>query len=274
MSYRVYYPKHEENRMKNEGDVLTARKSFIKMFTEQNRTEHQNYVLYELLRSRFDWMNGYIYPDDENIIEVGCGAGLSKFFITNPRLVLTDVLDNSWVDRYEDAMNLSCADNSLDVVIASEMIHHLASPYAFFKQLEGKLKPGGRIIIQDMHNSLIMKLVLRIMRHEGWDDNVNVYDKTAVCNQSDDPWSANCSITMLLFDNKALFEKTFPDLEIIKDTKMECFMFLFSGGVIAKGPRLPLSKSLTKLLSVVDKCCIKMLPGIFACGRSIVIRKR
>ncbi|MCI6655825.1 MAG: hypothetical protein MSH21_11350 [Clostridium sp.] len=39
MSYRVYYPKHEENRMKNEGDVLTARKSFIKMFTEQNRTE-------------------------------------------------------------------------------------------------------------------------------------------------------------------------------------------------------------------------------------------
>jgi len=25
--------------MKNEGDVLTARKSFIKMFTEQNRTE-------------------------------------------------------------------------------------------------------------------------------------------------------------------------------------------------------------------------------------------
>ena len=39
MSYRVYYPKHEENRMKNEGDVLTARKSFIKMFKEQNRTE-------------------------------------------------------------------------------------------------------------------------------------------------------------------------------------------------------------------------------------------
>ena len=40
MSYRVYYPKHEENRMKNEGDVLTARKSFIKQNrTEQNRTE-------------------------------------------------------------------------------------------------------------------------------------------------------------------------------------------------------------------------------------------
>lgn len=46
MSYRVYYPKHEENRMKNEGDVLTARKSFIKMFTEQNRTEQNTRTMF------------------------------------------------------------------------------------------------------------------------------------------------------------------------------------------------------------------------------------
>lgn len=56
MSYRVYYPKHGENRMKNEGDVLTARKSFIKMFTEQNRTEqntrtmlYMNYLEVDLI---------------------------------------------------------------------------------------------------------------------------------------------------------------------------------------------------------------------------------
>ena len=46
MSYRVYYPKHEENRMRNEGDVLTARKSFIKMFTEQNRTEQNTRTMF------------------------------------------------------------------------------------------------------------------------------------------------------------------------------------------------------------------------------------
>ena len=28
-------------------------------------------------------MNDYIRPEDKNIIEVGCGAGLSKFFINN-----------------------------------------------------------------------------------------------------------------------------------------------------------------------------------------------
>ena len=219
-------------------------------------------------------MNDYIRHDDKNIIEVGCGAGLSQFFINTDKLVLTDILDNSWVDRKEDALHLSYPDNSLDIVIASEMIHHLASPYAFFTDMAMKLKPGGRIIIQDMCNSLIMKLALRIMRHEGWDDTVDVFSPKAICNQADDPWSANCSIPDLLFGDTAKFEKEFPMYRVIKSERNECFMFLFSGGVIAKGPRLPLPKSLTKVLAVIDKACVFALPKLFACGRSIVLEKK
>jgi hypothetical protein len=62
-----------------------------------------------------------------------------------------------------------------------------------------KLKPGGRIIIQDIYTSTIMKVALRVMRHEGWSEEVNVFDRAAVCNDPDDPWSANCSIPKLLF---------------------------------------------------------------------------
>ena len=42
MGYKAYYPRHEENRMHNEGDVLTARNHFISMFqsrAEQSRAE-------------------------------------------------------------------------------------------------------------------------------------------------------------------------------------------------------------------------------------------
>ena len=39
MSFKTYFPKHEENRMKNEGDVLTARDNFVSMFIEQSRAE-------------------------------------------------------------------------------------------------------------------------------------------------------------------------------------------------------------------------------------------
>lgn len=183
------------------------------------------------------------------------------------------MLDNTWVDRHEDALNLSYGDNSLDVVIASHMIHHLASPYRFFCHLQSKLKSGGRIIIQDINTSMLMKLALRAMRHEGWDDRADIWNSNAICNQPDDPWSANCSIPKLLFSDIKQFEKVFPGLKIIHSAQNECFMFFCSGGVIAKGPRLPLSKSLTKALSVIDKICVAALPGIFACGRSVVIEK-
>ena len=45
-------------------------------------------------------------------IEIGCGAGFSKFFLENKDLILTDVLDNEWVDEHVDALNLPYADDS------------------------------------------------------------------------------------------------------------------------------------------------------------------
>ena len=44
-----------------------------------------------------------------------------------------------------------------------------------------------------------MKTVLRLMRHEGWSDEVDIFDRNAVCNDPSDPWSANCSIQKQLF---------------------------------------------------------------------------
>ena len=80
----TYFPKHEENRMKNEGDVNAARKYFM---TGKNR------ILYRLIEQRVSWMNEYIKDSDKIIIELGCGAGLSKQFIHNKNLILTDIAE-------------------------------------------------------------------------------------------------------------------------------------------------------------------------------------
>ena len=65
-----------------EGNVETARAYFM---TGKNR------VLYHLIEQRFSWMNEFINQSDQIVIELGCGAGLSKFFIHTPNLILTDV---------------------------------------------------------------------------------------------------------------------------------------------------------------------------------------
>jgi SAM-dependent methyltransferase len=262
---KTYFPKHEENRMKNEGNVAEAREYF---FSGKNR------ILYHLLEQRFGWMNKYIKDTDENVIELGSGAGFSKEFIKNKNLKLTDVLDSYWIDMKVDALNLPFEDESLDVVICSHMIHHIASPSKFMENVGRKLKPGGRIIIQDIYTSTIMKMALRVMRHEGWSEEVNVFDRNAVCNDPDDPWSANCSIPKLLFWEGRKFEQEIPMYRLLKRTRNECFLFFTSGGVIAKTYSLPLGDKGAKRIQKIDEFLIKLAPSFFACGCSVVLEKK
>lgn len=259
----TYFPKHDENRMKNEGDVDSARKFFM---TGKNR------ILFYLIQQRFSWMNEYIKPTDEVVVELGCGAGLSKQFIAHKNFVLTDVVKHDWVDKYLDAANIDYPDNSIDVIICSHMIHHISNPASFLDSVSKKLKVGGRLIIQDIYTCTLMKMALRLMRHEGWSDTVDVFSRSAVCNDPIDPWSANCSIPKLLFMG-GVFEKQFPAFKIIKHELNECLLFFTSGGVIAKTFYLPAGDGVAKIIQKIDKALVKIAPSFFACGCSVVLER-
>ena len=119
-----------------------------------------------------------------------------------------------------------------------------------------------------------MKLAMRIMRHEGWLENIDVFDENTTANMPDDPWSANCSIPkMLFFNQKKDFEKEFPMYKVLKKEKNECFMFFLSGGVIAKTFYLPVNDSGVNFISLMDKTLVKLFPYVFTAGCSIVLEK-
>lgn len=189
-------------------------------------------------------MNKYIKADDKVVVELGCGAGLSK---------------QLWVDRYMDALNVDYPDGSIDVVICSHMLHHLVNPAAFFDDISRKLRSGGRIIIQDIYVCTLMKMALRLMRHEGA-ESVNVFDREVVCNDPSDPWSANCAIPKLLFGGDR-FLKEFPQYRIIKRTRNECFLFFLSGGVIAKTLYLPMGDKGAEFIKKIDQILTKAFPS-------------
>lgn len=263
-----YFPTHEQNRMKNEGNVKEARDYF---FSSKNK------ILYHLVEQRYSWMNRYIYKTDKEILELGCGAGLSRTFIRNQHLLLTDVAKHEWVDKKMDALHLDCPDHSLDVIISSHMIHHLANPAQFFAHAGTKLKSGGRIIIQDIYTGWLMKLALRLMRHEGYSDDTDVFDRLHVCNLPDDPWSANCSVPKLLFfgvgGGTKRFEQELPMYRIRKRERNECLMFFLSGGVIAKTWYLPAGEKGVKIIQKLDRLFVKLCPAVFASGCSIVLER-
>ena len=258
-----FFADHGENRMESEGDTAKARKDFIK-----SRFRNLDY----LLQTRFCWMNDWI-KEESKVIEVGAGAGFSEFYL-NQKPILTDAAENDWTESYLDATDMDLKNESVDCIIASHNIHHFYSPYKFFKECERVLKPGGLILIQEVNTSLIMRFLLQLMKHEGWNYDVDVFDPEAIVNNPSDLWSANCAVPELIFEQSEKFEQTFEKLQITHNKKSECFIFPISGGVISKTkvPELPFW--LLKLVGLFDTLLTSLLPSIFAMGRSVVIQKK
>ena len=259
---KTYFPLHEENLMENEGDTINARKNFLnKKFTN----------LDELLKSRYLWMNRYL-SSAKKIIEVGAGAGFSEFYLTS-QVILTDVIKNDWINEKVDATSMPYQESSVDIIIASHCIHHMSSPIKFFKECNRVLKNNGLILIQEVNTSLLLRFLLKLMRHEGYSYDINVFNENEIANNPNDSWSANCAIPELLFSSNEKFEKNIPYFKILKNDLDECFIFALSGGVIAKKKIIEIPKIFFPILKLIDKFLIFLFPSIFALGRSVVLRK-
>jgi SAM-dependent methyltransferase len=262
---KKFAPPHNANRMKDEGDVAKARDYFI---------NNKNINLYELVKDRNEWMNAFIEENDKGI-EVGAGSGLSKFFIKNKNFKLTDYATHDWLDITNvDALHLPFQNNELDFIISGNMIHHVPYVMNFFEEMNRVVKPGGKLIIQEIYSSYLMRLILRLMKHEGYDFNINIWDKKIICTNPDDLWSANCVIPNLLFNDMDVFKKNIPYFDVILKRHTECFMFLNSGGVIAKTKYIPLAKPLLKLVKGFDKLLCKIAPKQFALQMQLVLVKK
>ena len=257
-----YVPDHNSNRMKSEGSVSDARRSFLK-------TRFQN--LDRLLMFRYGWMNEFLKPDSI-IIEIVAGAGFSQLYL-NQKVILTDAINNPWIEKVIDATKMDLADKSVDVIIASHNIHHFYSPHKFFDECKRVLKDDGLILIQEINSSLMMRFLLKLMRHEGWSYNVDVFDPDEVVNDKHDLWSANCAVPEMLFFDESRFEQVFASFKVTKNELCECLLFPLSGGVTAKTkvPRLPIG--FLNFVSIVDRVLITFLPSIFALGRRVVLKK-
>jgi SAM-dependent methyltransferase len=261
-----YKPKnHSENRMNHEGDVLRARQHYF-----NKRPLNLEFLLSE----RYKWMNKYI-NDENDGIEVGTGTGISKNYIKCNNFLVTDYSDYDWLDvKHVDAMSTPFDDGKFDFVMNSNTIHHIASPVKFLEEMYRILKPGGLLIIQEIHLGYIMRRVLKFMRHEGYDFTIDVFNRDLICTDPDDLWSANTAIPRLLFDDEDKFHNNVPYFEIIHQSKSECLVYLNSGGIIAKTIYVPLPEIFLRILASIDKFLIAVAPDFFALQRQIVLRKK
>lgn len=264
MIFKEYSIKGKKNRLTSVGDVSSSRENFY-----QKKPNN----LFFLLKNRYEWMNDHIESND-TVLEVGCGMGLSKEFLRDDiKLILSDIEKHPWTTQAVDALDTKFPNNSLDVVFCSNMIHHLAYPTTFFQEMSRILKPGGKLLIQEINCSILCKIMLRLLQHEGWSFNKNPFSLTEPCNDPEDPWSGNNALPNLLFDNANNFELNNPHWKINERRFSECFIFPLSGGVTAKAKTINLPFWLIEIIKKIDDTLIFIAPNIFALQRKIVLEK-
>ena len=257
--------RESENKMKYVGNVKNAISDF--------ESKKNNNLLF-LLKYRFSWMNKYIKKKVIGI-EVGAGAGFSKYFIKNKNLLITDILDNNHLDLKKiDAQNTNLEKNKYDFIIASNVIHHLSNPFIFFLEMHRILKKNGRLIVFEQNCSILFQLITYITKHEGFNFCINVFSKKNNLFPKKKPWLGNIAIANLLFDKQDVFHKNFGHIFKIEYHKYcECLIFLNSGGVYSKIFLIPLNNFFLKILMYIDILLCYLLPGFFSLSRKVVIRK-
>jgi len=255
-----------QNKMKETGNVNVA----IKLYKESKSAN-----LRFLLKKRFSWMNNFIQPNDFGV-ELGCGPGFSKEFIKNKNFKISDLSNHDHLDlKNIDAQDTKLQSESFDYVIASNMIHHIPYPLKFFREVNRILKKGGKLIIFESYCSIAFQLATIIMKHEGFDFTMNVWDEKNPKSAEDDVWAGNIAVPHLIFDNKEDFKKNLGNLFEIKYEKVtECLIFLNSGGVSSKTFYIPMNNFFIKILDILDEILTKLFPKIFAMGRRLVLVKK
>lgn len=259
--WNEYWPDTTRQIASNTGNAAAARKFYY-------GKKPANLLF--LMEKRYTWMNEFIRKGD-GVLELGCGIGVSRDFIRkDAKLILTDIEPHPWIDGTVDALKTRYPAQSFDAIICSNMIHHIAYPLRFFKEMERILKPGGRLIVQEVNCSIMTKILLRIMRHEGWSYNRDPFNLKEPCNDPNDPWSGNNAIPNLLFDNQA-FNKRIPAFTVVHKKHTEFLLFPLSGGVVAKVKTVNLPRFLLNIVNGIDTVLVAVFPGIFALSRRIVL---
>lgn len=99
-------------------------------------------------------------------LTVELGSGIGSIQQTVPGCITTDLFPNPWLDRQENAYQLSFADHSVANLILFDVWHHLEFPGTALAEFRRVLLPGGRLIVFEPAMGLLGRLVYSLGHHE------------------------------------------------------------------------------------------------------------
>jgi len=205
---------------------------------------------------------------DEGItLELGSGPGNIKTVI--PNAICSDLFDNPWIDKVENAYKLSFDNQSILNIILFDVFHHLEYPGTVLQELYRVIKPGGRVIIFDPAMSLTGLIVYGLFHHEP----LGIYKKIKWnMPEGYNPWhtpyyAAQSNVQKVFFSKR--YRKKIGMWNIKHIRKLPYIAYVLSGGY-SKPLLLP-----EKYYSLIRKheSVLECMPGLFGTRALVVLEK-
>jgi SAM-dependent methyltransferase len=210
---------------------------------------------------------------EKKILEVGSGTSPLKVFYDN--VLTSDILDLDYLDIVCDCHNIDQCKKikreSLDIIVSTNVLHHLKEPLKYLSNAANLLKKGGFVIITEPYFSVISKVIYEKIHHEYLSFNI----KEPIISKIEGPLkSANIALPFLIFFGhrgwadslKAIYK--FDEASI---NYFSAFSYFITGGISRK---INIPPKLYKNYFKLDLKIAKFLPDIFSSFFMLRLEKR
>jgi SAM-dependent methyltransferase len=198
--------------------------------------------------------------EQSKVLEIGSGTSPLKHIY--PLVKTSDILPVPELDYCLDVMEIDqfteLEDHSLDLIVMTNVLHHLKEPLEVLKKLNVKLKKGGEVVFVEPYFSMLSSFIYRF-HHEPFDMNI----KEAKLSTEEGPLtSSNQALPFLIFfRNKAWRGAVEENYQIAEYSSFSSISYFLTGG-ISHSFGIPLM--IYKWIFVFDRYLAKKLPKLLS----------
>jgi SAM-dependent methyltransferase len=195
------------------------------------------------------------------VVELGSGMGNIKEHL--PDCITTDVFPNPWLDRVENAYDLTLADGTVSHMILFDVWHHLEYPGMALREFYRVLTEHGKVIIFDPAMGVLGRFVFGNFHHEplGLSDEIQWEAPASLIRERPSYYAALGNASRVFGSNA--FREQLRSWHVAEITYFSALAYLGTGGF--RGPQLypmaalPLLNRVDSFLSRFPSLASRML---------------
>jgi SAM-dependent methyltransferase len=258
---------------KNSGLMDQYSRDRAETLRNRERLGNNANLLYWYSQLYRDQFRGLHNPERLAILEIGSGVSpLSRFY---PNVITSDVLELDYLDYAFDCHEIDrltdIAEESLDVITLTNVLHHLKTPITFLSRAAIKLKPGGRIIATEPYFSVFSTMIFKYLHHEPVDFSI---DQPELADVQGPLMSANIALPWLILFKRPNWRDRLRTNFAFDENNVAPFSFISymaTGGI---SRRLPIPGFAYRALFSLDMKLSRMLPRLFASFFTITLIRK